>query len=353
MPRQKDAGDSTQCNWIRDWKPNGGAEFLSDDHDAIRIAAKCDFEQLHLVDPLDDADSENQQPADDLESTQFAQLIAAAIERLNEPEPWGVLWLHSNVLRTRWDAPRWLADGEQIDRTESPEPLSEAEQLEMELEPGNPYGEDELPLIFEQINVPNLQLEADAHPDLIAMWMATYACQIRLIDDLLGVLFNAANAAVEDETQPLFLVTGTSGMSLGQNEWIGHSAGPMRSCQIQVPMVLSQIGPLRVPSLCSADSLPKLIGRLASKRLSVDVEDWCQSDSEFSPCLVSCGEDGSQSITSAKWFFVSEAMDVESASLRPSRLFLKPDDVDDVNDVSRLRTDVIDQFEDIASSQQE
>ncbi len=62
--------------------------------------------------------------------------------------------------------------------------------------------------------------------------MQTYGCQVRLVDRMVTLLLQAIQSS---EVETTFVLMGTSGFQLGQNGWIGHRAGPLRSPEIHVP----------------------------------------------------------------------------------------------------------------------
>ena len=324
--------ESDSSSWLSAWQERGPVELISDDKEVIDVATKSAFDSLCLVEAR-----ENREPVHEIENTKFAQLIAAAIERIDEGEPWELLWLHSNALSTRWDAPRWLVGAEE----------DSADAVEMESEPSDynehvdsdqeMHGLADLPPVFADVSPPQIALDSNSHPDLVTSWMTTYACQLRLIDDLLGVLASSIGGSDTG-----IVVTGTSGFSLGQNGFIGHMLGPLRSCQISVPMIVSLGGPVRIRSLTPSRSFSTALAELAKGDQLVDPVNWTIEHGDFDPYVMSAGQNA-RSITTQKWFYVS---DVTTDSASHERLFLKPDDVNDVNDVSRLRKEVVERFQD-------
>ena len=270
-----------------------------------------------------------------LEETRFGRLVAAALERSRQAEPWGVLWLHSGFLTRVWDAPRSLFPTEDLE-----------EEWEFDVgedEPGEAgaIGDDtstgssleEVPAIFERPEPPCFQLDEDAHPDLAMSWMRTYGCQVRLVDLLLRLLTTALGSI-----DPTVMVLGTSGMALGQNRWIGHRCGPVRSPQIRLPVILGSGPPIRSGRLTPSSDVAKLLARLASPdALLISPAEWTGTDGEFDGAVNTRSDRARRVINTGKWFCVTEDQDDAS-------LFLKPDDIDDVNDVSGLREDVLDHF---------
>ena len=182
-------------------------------------------------------------------------------------------------------------------------------------------------------DVPHVQLTGNEHPDLLFAWMQRYAEQVRMLDAVLDVL----SLSLRDR-DPRLMIAGTSGFSLGQNGWIGHHVGPLRSNDVRLPMITSVGGPLRVPTLRPATDFPRVLGSLVRNETVVTPSEWCRADEEHAPRVETQSERAVAAITTSRWYYVVDReMDSEN-------LFLKPDDIDDVNDVSRLRRDVVAAF---------
>lgn len=309
------------------WRDRGEIELVTDDRRVIEHQAAEVFDKVLIVDPI-----EFDQAAEEIESTQFARLIAAAVDR-STTRP-AVLWVHSRFLTRSWDAPRILLDHEYVDMSE--EPSEEVELLDYgSYEEDDSDDEQPPPLIFEHSEVPRLEVTSSTHPDLVTAWMTTYGCQVRLVDTLVPFLQEAGGS------DHVLMLAGTSGFSFGQNGWIGHKVGPLRSCHVRLPLVIGCDGPLRYGSVTSAESLPNLIAALADSEAGplIAADKWVGNDQEFEPFVVTrsqCDEALQHAVTCASWFW--------SGDEQSQSLFLKPDDVDDVNDVRRLRVDVIEQL---------
>jgi hypothetical protein len=271
-----------------------------------------------------------------LEETRFGRLVAAALDRLRQGEPWGALWLHSGCLRRAWDAPRSLFPTEELEE-EWEADIDEAQSGEAgvtgsEASIGSPP--EEVPAIFDQREPPCFQLDDAAHPDLVMSWMRTYGCQVRLVDLLLRLLTTAV-----ESVDPTVVVLGTSGMALGQSRWIGHRCGPVRSTQIRLPVIMGRGAPVRSGRLTPSSAVAERLARLADPDpVLISPGEWTGSDGEFNAVVETRSDRARRVINTGKWFCVRD--DRGDASL-----FLKPDDVDDVNDVSRLRGDVLEQLE--------
>lgn len=308
-------------NWADRWRERDPIVLLSDDERLQGEQADA-FDETRLVPPSANPAA----PCDEIDQTRFGQMIAAAVERDAEG-PWSLMWLHSRFLSQCWDAPRDLfpVEAEEIE--------SELESDTSDLEGEPAVAADTPPPIFDQVLPPHLELDAQRHPDLVLSWMRTYGCQIRLVDLLTEVLVQSLEA--EDL---MIVLAGTSGMCLGQNGWVGHQAGPLRSCDLRLPLVISDVGPIRAPGITSADRFPSILHQLAdgeSDFLSTDT--WCRHDDEMEPPVRTGGSRSQVAWTTPRWQYVQD-------SDGSDHLFLKPDDVDDTNDVSSLRPDVLQTF---------
>jgi hypothetical protein len=361
------SGDRT---WIEGWKRRGRVElFLSSGDQAkalAELAGQIGFDQCTIVETIANSlhrSSELDAPADEVEDAALSQLLLPLLERIGmsgradakaESSDWSMLWVHGDLLTRHWDAPRWLFPVDEEDDDTEPEDkgewevddfgieLSEDNLPETDLSPtefedehlsGDGLTDDaEPPALFDQVTVPALKLTPDSHPDLVTSWMQTYGCQVRLLDRLLGLLLEALNA--REEKVGLALV-GTSGFSLGQNGWIGHRVGPIRTPQIHVPVILFDgEGPgVRVSG---ARTLEEAIASISSESLEdasarPSPEQW--ADDAERATIVTQTERASRVITTDQWFFVQEG--------EQPRLFLKPDDRDDANDVADRCRDVV------------
>ncbi len=257
-------------------------------------------------------------PETDPLETQLGRLFASAIQRdvQNPSSSAGVLWLHSGFLASRWDAPR---EFDPIDDRVEPE------MLEQQVVQDEIYTANLPPTVFDSVVPPRIELSGQEHPDLVTSWMNTYAIQIQLLDSLLAIL---SDAIANRESR--LVVAGSSGFRLGQGGWIGHHAGPLRSRDIHVPMICSRCGPLRFSQLCSTDWAAAEIGRLVSDA-EPNVPWHLQTDGTRIEVESSRAR---KILVTPKWFFIRQDDGDE-------HLFFKPDDIDDFNDVARVRPDVV------------
>jgi len=267
-------------------------------------------EVFQLMEVVTTQPTSRQQPAEDLIDTALGQLFAAALDRLTKSPLPDVVWMHSSYLAEHWDAPRHLfADELTADADES--------------------DEDAPPATFAAVTPPRRKLNGSEHPDLVTSWMRTYGCQVALLDRLLEPLVQQAESHGR-----MLVVAGTSGFRLGQGSWIGHRCGPLRSRDIHVPLLLTGGGPLRCPHLCDLPgSFSKIVrdcvdvvgvGASTEDRLAEEPRAMIATESARALAVVSTSE----------WVWVR---DQDGAD----HLFFKPDDIEDFNDVARLRTDIV------------
>ncbi|WP_168566876.1 alkaline phosphatase family protein [Crateriforma spongiae] len=292
--------------------------------------------------PIDSADKS---VANRVEDTHFSRLVQSLDEAVNADSPAERIWLHSGFLARHWDAPRdlfpvdeswddWGDDDQEFLDTEPPGTASGGvPQSETD-------GEGACPPIFEGVEPPVHPVVANDPVDLIMAWMRTYGCQVRLIDQLLDRCVDLA-----DQIDATLILMGTSGFNLGQNGWIGHGCGPLRSAQIQVPLIVRtpqgihhDVG-MRWPKLTgSQDVAATVIAEDLVDRLPFTAEQWAaDSDDTFDPMLVTQTETADRCVNTGGWFYVRDRDQSE-------HLYLKPDDRHDHNDVGRLAPDALDRL---------
>jgi len=369
-----------------------------------QLAGEVGFDRCTMVEV-----NVGEEPSEEIETTAISQLFAALVERLQEVteaesadsahgSPWSVLWLHSDLLARHWDAPRWLfpvdeADepaeaSDELDEDEYEDAEVEIEEFEVDVEVEVQYADfsddslerdvafepasedfrppsyafdllpdpsfdptlendeeqqDGPPELIDSVTPPHYRITPDDHPDWVMTWMQTYGCQVRLVDQLIAMV---AETIKQLDPSIGLAVVGTSGFSFGQNGWIGHRAGPLRSPQIHVPAIVQDpSGPmLRWPKL---SSVAEVVQRIVPGQCAPSPEFWAGL-SEFEPQrdeataprrtpeVRTRSDRATAAITTDQWFFVRDD--------DKARLFLKPDDRDDVNDVADRCRDVVDEF---------
>ena len=331
--------------WVGQARSRGPVELVTDDASLCSPELTSSFDSVTLIE-----NEARESPAEQIESTSFGKVIAAALQRLSpdgdshqDHSPPSVLWIHSQFLSTCWDAPRGLAEESWEDDAVDLEPEDPAD-FSGESDVVDTDGEM-LPAWFETAIVPDVELSPRDDPDLVMAWMRTYGCQVRLIDELLTALGQSVRELGKLGSQePLLVVTSTGGFSLGQNGHIARQTGPLRSCHVQLPLIVNQQGPIRVGAVAGTTMIPGLLQQLVSQSGDwLSARDWSIDNEELSPVIKTSSGSERLAFTSQRWFLVTET--AEGSAEGPSEhLFVKPDDSHDANDVSRLRRDIVDEL---------
>ncbi len=343
--------------WLAAEWPAAGITLITDSPAAANVIDERTVGEIQTIDnqPVGAA-----KPAGDAE-TSLGQLLAAAAERLDDPDRPApeVLWLHSDFLVRRWDgatpvdtAFATLDDEPEIDdRPDWTVDLHNGEATDEELHtmriaadallPADQ--EDDEPLLpiprLDVTEPPSLAIGDDDDPDLMVTWGQTYADQVALIDRL--VPLTAALAAMFPGGAATRVIAGTSGFSLGQNGWISATEGPLRSGSIEVPWIVVPVPAptdrvaMRLPGPVAADGL---IDQLCGRRIDDGFDAWVEAvahrGDEMSAAVRTEEAGRPVATTTRGWFH----------NVDDGTLFLKPDDRFDANNIADRRPDVVDQF---------
>ena len=327
-----DLPNAVAANWIANAPrlTDGKKSLLLTDVPTVADAAMETFSQTVVVDPATQSAS---QPAMDMDESccwkLFAQWLAAIDDHTQ------LAWLHSDWLCRLWDAPI----DEEKDQTQEAPPEEDEIQLDDPL-PGTEAAEHEVTVptfrLPQTAAAPRYQITAQDDPDQLFAWMNRYARQIEVLDQVIQ-----QTSEVLNHRRLRWLIAGSSGYSLGENGWVGHRIGPLRSSDIRLPLVLSSGGPMRCGTLVDSNQLPEILQKLHAKQPVLTPQQWAEQDEELSPVVETQSDRAEKAATTASWFYVKESSPDTPAV---ERLFLKPDDLCDVNDVSRLQPDVVDQL---------
>ena len=296
------------------------------DHSASR------FSQTVIVDPATQTAS---RPAANLDESCCWKLFAQWLSAIDDTTQ--LAWLHSDWLCRVWDAP--LAEEPEQEFDSAPEEMDI--QLDDPLPGSASEGQDETDeappfRLPETAAAPRYQITPQDDPDQLFAWMNRYARQIEAFDQVVQ-----QTSEVLSNRRLRWLIAGSSGYSLGENGWLGHRLGPLRSSDIRLPLLISSGGPLRSGKLLDSNQLPDILHKLHTKQVVLTPQQWAEQDDELSPVVQTDSDRAEKAATTASWFYIKESKPDE---LPVERLFLKPDDLCDVNDVSRLQPDVVDQL---------
>lgn len=332
------------ARWMRENEFNAEqCTLLTDDERLADLGEISRIGELIVVPPSHNGVAET------VEQTNLAMLASVVAEQIASDEN---VWMHSRFLTRCWDSPRELFPIEHFDDVDFG-PLDPSESIEEEMRELDRHDEtppSTVPPILDEWRPPEINLSAGDDPDWIMTWMRTYACQVRLIDAVVGLL---AEIAAEHDRGTL-TIAGASGFALGQNGAIGHRVGRLRSCQLHVPCISTQ---LRIPGqpvsfagvgigvrhryVTAADTVPRFWAGNSARNPTATAESWARN--ETPEPVITLDDEKPVAITEQEWFYVEDSV-LEQPEAAPGKLFLKPDDLSDINDVTRLRPDVVERL---------
>lgn len=262
-------------------------------------------------------------PADRVEQTGFATLVAAATEWLVQATQPFFLWLHSQGMGAAWDAP------------------DEFRQQYAELD------EPEPPRL---LTVPCRRLTGDEDPDEIWGICQAYAGQVSLVDACLGGLLEFLDGE-SCGRETLLSVVAARGFPLGRNGTIGAADNALYSELAQVPWLMRLPGGLGAAVRSQAlvqpcDLAPTMtdllgVGKRSESPIARNLLPLIREDAESvrdRVCLV--GAEGERAIRTPAWYLRLPGGDEQAA--RSPELFAKPDDRWDQNDVADRCPEVVD-----------
>lgn len=296
------------------------SELITDCLDVAEHPLASGFDELTVLPEVRATES-----AADAAQTQFATLLAAAIERLQDPTP-RLIWLHANGLAAPWDAP-----------------LDFREQFRDEEDPPSPTG----------LGPPEFPVSANTDPDEVLGWVHAYAGQVAAFDACWGALFDAFRASPL-QANALAIVTSPRGYPLGEHGWVGRAGDQLREELLHVPCLVRRgdaIGALARDALltqpvdlhatlCEWFGLPPLDGA-SPQRSWLDLASR-EAFAERRPILaVGPGE---RAVRTSHWFFRRDS--------ERDELYVKPDDRWEVNEVSRRCQPIVEAFDQLQSDLQ-
>lgn len=286
------------------------------------------LEQWNLSDAFDRVIPIPSEPAAKIAATvgetELARFFAQATDLINEWEPGHCCWLHSRGLGGAWDAPYDLR-----------ERLADSD--------------DPVPPDFHQPPQCLFNSETD-DPDELLGYQQVSAAQVVLIDEFLGVFLDAL------ETNPawqstLLCVLSTRGFPLGEHGLVGSAAdgliANLYNESVHVPMMVCLPGQtIRVDSMGIRNGSlvqpgwvsPLLTDWFANSSHAFD-QRWESTSRSFPDQrneFVVSGTHRQQAIQTHAWKLIRTESSVE--------LYVKPDDLWEVNDVSRRCPQIVEQL---------
>lgn len=295
-----------QCPWAL-------THLVTDDPGPDETTGIRNFTNASIVKP-----AEVEQPAKAIDGTQLADtfaLFADAIaqEDFEENSPASLTWLHCRGLAGPWDAPTALVN----------EPVEEDDPTpEVSIEPAAGV------------------VDRATDPDAIFGAMCRYAAQVAVLDACLESWLDWLDeiAAVP----PWLIVVGTRGYALGEHGAIGlEEAGPYSESR-HVPLLIRppaagdpakrSVGFRWGNGLLDIAGLPQIAATLAESPPEFACETALIPTGKQSLCLAG---QSAQAVRTEEWLLVRDNRD---------RLFAKPDDRWEANDVASLKPEVVEEL---------
>ncbi len=282
-----------------------GSILVSDSQEVLTLGAQRPFDSI-----VDASGPKKSSLATDIAETQTANFFIHAIEALQNLDSDGLCWLHHCGLAGQWDAP-WEMRNAFADE-EDPEPPTEIER---------PVGSFDA---------------AQDDPDVLLGYQQSAYAQLVVIDQLFGIFLEQLKLnGILDKLSIVF--TSPRGYPLGEHGTVGQFNN-LYNETIHVPLMIRRAGPSQSgqPVFGSRHQGMVQFGQL--NRMIDGLLDGGFHSVPFCDVAVS-KVDRLSSLHNGKWKLIQNPDTPDEA-----QLFAKPDDRWDVNNVSRLCADVVEEL---------
>ncbi len=283
---------------------NGGI-LVSDCTDVLTLASDYPFESV-----VDATGVRKLALAGDISATQTANFFAHAIEAIQMLDSDGLCWLHHVGFTGQWDAP-WDLRCTFADE-EDPEPPRDVDRPIGEFDP------------------------REVDPDQLLGYQHSAYAQLAVFDQLFGVFLEQLRQnGILDQVN--FVLASTRGYPLGEHGIVGQFDNLFNET-IQVPLMIRKATDLEQPSPSFGSRHGGLVQLEQLNQMVAGLMDGGFHSVPF--CEVAKSAVGQlRSLNNGRWKLIFDPEAIESA-----RLYAKPDDRWDMNDVSRRCADVVEEM---------
>lgn len=289
---------------------------LTDDEDVFLHENAADFRQRQRLESV-----RTDKPVESLEETQFFKALASTVDlarqEAEKKKPY-FLWTHLQGFRGLWDFPLDYREKHRDDE-EDPEAYAGVQIPEIVCQDGE-----------------------EIHPDDLQAVMEAYAGGISVLDDALAGLIDALEEG-ELGGETVLVFVSTRGFSLGEHRRIGAN-DDLYGENVQLPMMIRFPNGLGQTVRCPALLQPSDFAELCSK-FPLDVENKTtvllklirEELDSIRDSLRIKNTKGEKAIVTDNWFLRKE----KALTLFQYRLYAKPDDHWEVNDVADRCSDEV------------
>ncbi len=259
--------------------------------------------------------------AAELEQTQLAQIFAQTIDQLHEllQSDVKMIWIELKGMFGAWDAP-----------------YSVRESFVEEDDPAPPF--------FLEPPAFDLRGEGDVDPDTLLGIQQAFAAQMFVLDTCLGVLLDELN--LEHNNRLVLGLTSPKGYPLGEHRVIGVDQPILFSESAHVPWIVHNAGfqptVFRHQDLFDAEVVMRAFLESAIGAPNINADLMGPADSDLIVLRIPGEESPTRLVRTRAWLLVEVG--------EQAKLFVKPDDRFEFNDVSSRRVDVVEELQQIADA---
>ncbi|MEM7312981.1 MAG: sulfatase-like hydrolase/transferase, partial [Planctomycetota bacterium] len=305
------AETQSSLTWIEPLKSKGWATTLITDDSLV-----CDHELAECFDQQIFYESDlPKRAATELGKTRSARLLGHAMQVADSLSQPFLLWVHAQAMGAAWDAPYALREM---------------------------FADEEDPRPPRMVTPPSEVIEGQADPDHLLGLSQAYAAEVYALDHCLGPLLEWVRSS-RDIT---FGLTSTRGFPLGEHGIVGDAAECMHHESLSVPWMMRY--PQGDARIFRSQSVvhPKVVQLALNETLGL-AEDVTANQtidqlvvSQESPFVVSIGQQH-HAVRTKDWTL---QVPVQANDDEDAKLYAKPDDRWEANDVAGLCPAVVDEL---------
>lgn len=286
---------------------------LTDDHSVAAHPLAEGFDR-HICLPTSEEDTSGV-PAESVAETPWASIMLSLLDEIQSDDTQAggtspkLLWVHARGCDGKWTSPHALRES---------------------------FVGEEDPPPPEFVATPCEKLGDEVDPDALLGWQQAYAAEVSALDECLSPIVDCLATPAMANT--LFVLTSSRGFPLGEHAVVGSAEPVLHAEALHVPLLI------RFPETSDTNFAAERVHSIWQPRdICRVISDWihgCQIVAyEYGAERAVAGAEKSWALRTPCWFATGQ-LDAEATTAESTKLYAKPDDRFEANDVADICEDV-------------